>query len=484
MQLSKLAGLSPDALEALQADAWLEAKRRNRAKEATDRVAFAQKYLKILDKYDHLVPLIYNPEQIQFFNNRTRRNLVLKARQVGMSTGIQADKFTQEINSTLRSVTLAHEDATTQKMRRMADRFWENMPDDKKPPRKYANSSVTTYSEFGSESVIATAGNRQTGRGGTASLIHGTEVAFWKDAQAIMAGLMQGGDPSIVLESTPNGAQGYFYQLCMEALDGNSLWTLHFFPWYEHAEYRIPLAPDENLAPYSEEELSVIATYHLTPEQLKWRREKRQELKHLFYQEYPEDVKSCFLRSGLGYFGDVSDVFKAAFGVAFDPAHLYVAGLDFGQSNDYTVLSVGDVNTKTQVALLRMNQQAWSDMRAKVAELCRAFNVFVVTGESNSMGSTNIEELHKLGVPIQPFTTDNDSKAMIMNHLHSAIHEGGWKLLNDEYQRAEFMAFTARQLPSGKWQLTAPDGEHDDTVIATALMYYTAMFGKSNVLFA
>jgi len=31
-------------------------------------------------------------------------------------------------------------------------------------------------------------------------------VAFWKDAEKIVAGAMQGGNPMVILESTLNGA--------------------------------------------------------------------------------------------------------------------------------------------------------------------------------------------------------------------------------------------------------------------------------------
>src|SRR5512140_897294 len=206
----------------------------------TDPETFARVFLRILDKNGRLVPLCYNPVQQVYLGHRSRRDLVLKARQLGISTCVQAEFFRYVATGTAITVTLAHEDQTAQRFRRLVSRFYDNMAGGKRPARKYSNARLATYPEHDSESIIATAGNLNTGRGGMATHIHGSEIAFWKDAEALMAGLMQGGNPAwIVLESTPNGAQGYFYTKCMEALDGNRDWSLHFFPWWLDPLYRV-----------------------------------------------------------------------------------------------------------------------------------------------------------------------------------------------------------------------------------------------------
>src|SRR5690606_34944342 len=140
-----------------------------------------------------------------------------------------------------------------------------NLPDDKRPPRGLDNATTTSYPLTGSEVLIATAGSKNKGRAGTYSRVHGSEVAFWTDAAATMAGLMQGVPTGgeIILESTPNGAQGWFYERCMEALDGNSIWTLHFYPWWCDKTYSIALEPDEVLT-LEPEEKALVERHGLT----------------------------------------------------------------------------------------------------------------------------------------------------------------------------------------------------------------------------
>ena len=434
-------------------------------------------HLYILDKRERIVPFNPNRVQAHYLANRTQRNLILKARQQGISTLIQADHFVTAITDTALIATLAHDDQTTQKLRRMAARFYDNLPAGIKPPRGLDNATTTTYPLTQSEVTIVTAGSKNAGRGGTYGRVHGSEVAFWKDAESVMAGIMQGvPDRGVIdLESTPNGAQGWFYTRCMEALEGRSDWSLYFYPWWWADEYRLPLADGEALD-YSDIERQLIKAHGLTAEQVKWRRKKIGELGHLFLQEYPEDPRSCFLRSGLGYMGDIEHAFTAPVDATPQAGHEYYAGLDFGQQNDFTVCSVIDRTTMQQVALLRVNQVAWAEMRRQVRELCRSWRVKELKPETNSMGSTNIEALHDefrvdgLSTAIVPFTTTNATKTAAMAALRESLHSpSGLRLMPTPEQKHEMSGLQAKQTITGVWQIAAPDGEHDDIPIGNAL---------------
>lgn len=430
---------------------------------------FARVSLKILDKHKRLVPLVWNRAQRDFHEHRTGRDLILKARQLGFSTYIQGEMFRRAVTRTATTMTMAHDSDTTQKLRRMADRFWTHCRiNGIQPARFYSNFALASYPEHDSTSIIATAGNKSAGRGDTYTDFHGSEVAFWPDAEKIIAGAMQGGNPDVILESTPNGAQGYFYELCMEALRGSGVWKLHFYPWWWDDAYRISLDPGEQVV-YTDTERTLAEKHHLTPEQIKWRRRKQIELRGLFIQEYPEDPISCFLTSGNSYFGDLSGIFEAPAGAEYIEGHRYEAGLDWGQENDYTFMPVVDVTEKRQVDYLYVNRLEWSEIRRRVVGLYEKWHLQKLVAESNSIGSVNIEALQKAGLTVIPFDTNNESKATVMASLYEAIHTHGWKLLDWEVQKHEMRNFVSTQLPSGVWRLAAAGDGHDDTVIGNAL---------------
>jgi hypothetical protein len=430
---------------------------------------FAQVFLKILDKDKQSIPFRWNRVQRDFHNARTRRDLILKARQLGISTYVQGEIYRRAVTRTTSAMTIAHDDELTKKLRIISGRFWANCKFNGIQPRRlYDNATMTTYPDYDSECMIATAGSKEGGRGGTYTDFHGSEVAFWPDAEKIIAGAMQGGNPDVILESTPNGAQGYFYERCMEALNGDGIWTLHFYPWWWDDAYCIPLDPGETLT-FTDDEQALVDKHRLTPEQIKWRRNKQLELRGLFIQEYPEDPIACFLTSGNSYFGDLVDVFNAPDNAEWIEGHRYEAGLDWGQENDFTYVAVFDITEKRQVDYLRVNRLEWSEIRRRVKELYGKWHLPKLVAESNSIGSVNIEELQKAGLIIVPFDTTNESKATVMGNLYEALHTGGFKLLNWEVQKHEMRSFVSKQLPSGVWRLQADGDGHDDTVIGNAL---------------
>jgi hypothetical protein len=345
----------------------------------------------------------------------------------------------------------------------MADRFYDYCKfNDIQPLRKYANAGLTTYPELNSEAIIAKAGSQDVGRGATLTDFHGSEVAFWPDAEKIISGAMQGGNPTVVLESTPNGAQGFFYEKCME---GDGIWKLHFYPWWWDESYSM----DGDEITYGAEESELVARHKLTAGQIRWRREKQKELGRLFKQEYPEDPITCFLTSGNSYFGDLTGVFTAPNDAIYQAGHKYTAGLDFGQANDYTVMRVMDRTANAEVDMLRENHLEWAEIRKRIKTVYNKWKLKSLLAEANSIGGVNIEQMQADGLKIQPFTTTNQSKADIMSDLNEALHAGRLKLLNSPVCRHELNTFIATQMGSGLWRLAAEGDGHDDTVIALAL---------------
>jgi hypothetical protein len=277
---------------------------------------------------------------------------------------------------------------------------------------------------------------------------------------------MQGGHPAVVLESTPNGAVGKFYELCMEASSENSIWHLWFYPWWWDDWYRIDDFTDIH---YTDEEAHLATAHKLQPSQIRWRREKIKELGRLFVQEYPEDPVTCFLTSGNSYFGDLTGVFSAPANAVWQEGHKYSAGLDFGQANDYTAISVKDITANAEVELSRWNHLPWAEIRKRVKETYSRWHLNNLLAERNSIGEVNIEQMQHDGMNIQPFKTTNQSKAEIMSDFNEAIHAGGYNLLDDPTGRHEMNTFVATQTSTGLWRLAAEGEGYDDTVIARAL---------------
>src|SRR5262245_52400722 len=107
----------------------------------TDLEYFSQ-YLKIRPKIGPLAPLVFNPAQIELHRRieeqRARtgrvRVVILKARQLGISTYIAARLYHHTINAPgLRTIIVGHERRASSNLFQLVKRFHDHLTDELKP---------------------------------------------------------------------------------------------------------------------------------------------------------------------------------------------------------------------------------------------------------------------------------------------------------------------------------------------------------------
>jgi hypothetical protein len=185
-----------------------------------DQLVQAVSYLlKIRDKNGLERPLKANAVQRAFEQQRGQRNIVLKARQMGMTTWVAARFFLKTITSRgVMSVQVAHTREASESIFRTVQRFWECLPEDLRHgplKRSRANVGQMCFPVLDSEFRVVSAGDEGAGRGLTVQNLHCSEVSRWPgEAKETLAGLRAALAPGgeCVLESTANGAYGAFYE--------------------------------------------------------------------------------------------------------------------------------------------------------------------------------------------------------------------------------------------------------------------------------
>lgn len=268
----------------------------------TTRDLFISGWLRIRSKTRGLVPLVLNRAQREYSESCGRKNIILKARQLGITTYVAARFFIQTITQpgTL-SVQVAHDQESAEEIFRIVHRFWENLPDFMREgalKTSRANVRQLAFLHLDSEYRVATAADAEAGRGLTIHNLHCSEVARWPGAveetlTSLRAAVPKNGE--IVLESTANGAGGLFYEEWQRAAETG--YTRHFFPWWYDADYS--LEPGAiSFEPLTPEEQELVERAGLSDAQIAWRRVKRAQLRGLAVQEYAEDPVSCFRASG------------------------------------------------------------------------------------------------------------------------------------------------------------------------------------------
>lgn len=394
----------------------------------SDDLAFIR-LLTIKNKKNQLAYLLPNAAQLDFYHNMTGRDLILKARQLGFSTFVQGyyyKRVTTEV--AVNAVTISHDRVSTTKLREKFKLFYRRLPPPLKPSMGKDDKVMSNFPALESSSYIGTAGNRVFGRGDTLSLVHLSEIAFWPEPELVLTGILEAvpdrhiaPTSSVIIESTANGAQGVFYDMCKEALENphRSEFKLHFYAWWWDAEYQLPLAKNEKIE-YTHDELALVEKNNLSPGQIKWRRSKIDRLGEKFFQEYPEDPVSCFLLSGRGRF-DRTKLRERLDSQCHDPIeerlHItdyktgndiarwriyekptedgqYIIGADpsEGINADSAAAVVRDYRTNHQVATLH-GQFELVDFARYLAELGMYYNYAVIAVERNNHGHTVINYL-------------------------------------------------------------------------------------------
>lgn len=165
---------------------------------------------------------------------------------------------------------------------------------------------------------------------------------------------------------------------------------------------------------------------------------------------------------------------------------LYV-GIDWSNQgeNDDTVISI--FNDKgQQVLLIYFNNLSPLQQISKIDEILRPIlnQIVVIQTELNSIGTPYTDLLKQRSQiysnKIIGFDTTNTSKNALVINMQTALEKEEISLLPDEKQKRQFGYFTAKYNPRTRnVSYSAPDGLHDDCVIATLLAYDAYINGLS-----
>lgn len=273
---------------------------------------YCRRNLKIRDKNGDVQPFVWNKAQHMLHDMLEQqkaekgwvRALVLKGRQQGISTYVGARFYKRTaMQKGKRTMILTHLDASTQALFTMAKTYYELSDRTLRPITKNNSGTELNFGKLLSGYRVATAGSKNAGRGDTFQYMHGSEAAFWPNAEKIMAGLGQTvpllPGSECILETTANGLSNIFYKMWKLAESGESDYIACFIPWFVQEEYR---REDTSALDMSPADIEYMEAFGLDLEQMAWRQAKiRSDFANSvdwFNQEYPATPDMAFLKVG------------------------------------------------------------------------------------------------------------------------------------------------------------------------------------------
>lgn len=448
--------------------------------------------LKVRSKTKGLVRLQPNRAQREYSEKRTRRNIVLKAGQLGMTTYIAARFFIQTITQPgTTAVQVAHSQESAEEIFKIVHRFWENLPEGMQRGAlvtSRSNVRQIVFPRLDSEYRVATAADPNAGRGMTIHSLHCSEVARWpRNAMETLASLRSAvpEQGEIVLESTPNGAGGVFYEEWQRADETG--YQRHFFPWWYDDEYRVKDG-QVMVHPLTPEEEQLMLRGGLTEAQMAWRRINRAQLRGLAAQEFAEDAVTCFRASGECVFdleaieqalagcGDAVETRDSGRLVVWFPAQAgkqYIVGVDpagGGSEGDYSCAQVIERRTGMQCAELHGHFPP-RELAMKLITLGRSYHDALLVVERNNHGYGVLAHLRAEG-SLNVFRdggqdgwlTSAASRPAMVENL-AAVLATEPRLFRSQRLLNECRTFV--RFPDGS--SGAAVGTHDDCVMAMAI---------------
>jgi len=268
----------------------------------------------IIDANGNKIRFKMNEAQIELYNNMWYCNIILKARQLGFSTFICMyflDQCLFHANKSPELIAHTREDAEI--LFRRVKYAYENLP-------SVLRRSIPPVGDNAKELVLSNGSSLRVGtslRSSSIQLLHISEFGpicakYPEKADEIMAGSLNTVAPGqmIFIESTADGSDGHFYNMCMKAMQNKKKgvpltkmdYKFLFFPWYENPKYvldeyvHVDKDNDEYFRSLEQEKIYVGG------EQKSWYIKKKEVIGDAIFAEFPSTAHEAFRASASGLF--------------------------------------------------------------------------------------------------------------------------------------------------------------------------------------
>lgn len=260
----------------------------------------------IVNKQGQKIKFKLNWAQEDLYNNMWYCNIILKARQLGISTFVSLLFLDRCIfNPNLSAGIIAHTLEDAQQLFRRVKFAYDNLP-------KEILGSITAENDTANMLKFSNGSSIRVGtslRSSTFQYLHISEFGkicakFPEKAQEIITGSLNTVAPGqyVFIESTAEGRAGYFYDICKKAqIDKEKKASLskldfrfHFFPWYKEPSYRLgnTFSIDTEMDAYFRH-LDTLGV-SLDEEQKAWYIARENTQKDDMRREYPSTPQECW----------------------------------------------------------------------------------------------------------------------------------------------------------------------------------------------
>jgi hypothetical protein len=445
-------------------------------KSGRDPVYFIRNYCKISHPMRGLIPFEtyeFQDELLREFNDH-RFNVILKARQLGISTVTAAYIawmmiFHRDKNILVVATKFGTASNLVKKVKQIIKHLpsWVRISD-------VSIDNRTSFELSNGSQIKASSTSGDAGRSEALSLLVIDEAAHVEGLAELWTGLyptLSTGGRCIAL-STPNGVGNWFHQICSDAEHGANDFNLTVLPWDVH--------PDRDKEWFDNETKNMS------------RRQIAQELECNFNMSgetvlHPEDIE--WLSSAV-YEPDYKTGFDRGLWMweRYNPEHKYllVADVARGDGKDFSAFHVINLVTLEQVAEYqgKVDLDMFADLLDNTG---REYGECMLVVENNNLGYAVLEKLQNLEYPNLYWSVKSTHEYLephIAEHRHGAVPGFTTSMKTrplivaklEEFARNKLITVhssrTLNEMKTFIWNNSKPEamqGYNDDLVISLAI---------------
>jgi hypothetical protein len=204
-------------------------------------------------------------------------------------------------------------------------------------------------------------------------------------------------------------------------------------------------------------------------------------------KQFRQEILAEFLADGAGVFNNITSCQRSYMLNRPLPGRRYVMGIDWAKSEDFTVFVIMDADLKKVVHMERFQNLDWNYQIDRALRTAKMWNRASILMDSTGVGDVPFDTIGSVYPNVEGYNIyNNEPKVRLVQTLQLALERGevilpvtkGYSHDDDptdskaelgQTLEHELMMYSSNVTVTGKIQYGAPEGYHDDCVIALAL---------------
>lgn len=202
-----------------------------------------------------------------------------------------------------------------------------------------------------------------------------------------------------------------------------------------------------------------------------WTEEEIEEAKRTMTQEaFRQEILAEFIEGAGAVFRNIRENIGSQLLDKPVDGRRYCLAADLAKHQDFTVIFIGDMDSREVVFHERFNQIDWPLQKQRIINAYNKFDCVNGVIDATGVGDAIFDDLIKEGLDLEGFKFTATTKQELVSNLSVAMDNGEIKYPEIEELINELEIYAYEQRSNGSFSYSAPEGFNDDEVMGLALL--------------